>query len=152
TFIGNGSDEAIDLLIRAFCRPQLDNILIVPPTYGMYEVCAHINDVGIKRVPLTADFQLDLEGIAEAIDAYTLIIVVCSPSNSAGISLYREDIETLLANFDGLVVVDEAYINFSRQKSFIQELTEYANLVVLQTLSKAWGLASLRIGMAFASE
>ena len=152
TFLGNGSDEAIDLLIRAFCTPGQDNILIVPPTYGMYEVAANINDVEIKRVNLDENYQLNLEGIAEALDANTKIIFVCSPNNPTGNSIYREDIETLLANFNGIVVVDEAYINYSRQKSFIQELTEYGNLVVLQTLSKAWGLAGLRIGIAFASE
>jgi len=152
TFLGNGSDEAIDILIRAFCQPGRDNILIVPPTYGMYEVAANINDVDIKRVNLNEQYQLDLEGISEAIDENTKLIFVCSPNNPTGNSLYRDDIETLLANFNGVVVVDEAYINYSRQKSFIQELTEYGNLVVLQTLSKAWGLAGLRIGIAFASE
>lgn len=151
-FLGNGSDEAIDILIRAFCRPGIDNVLLLPPTYGMYEVSANINDVAFKKVPLTAAFQLNLEAIAEAIDANTRIIFVCSPNNPTGNSIIREDIETLLANFNGLVVVDEAYINYSRQRSFIQELTEYGNLVVLQTLSKAWGLAGLRVGMAFASE
>jgi len=152
TFIGNGSDEAIDLLVRAFCRPGVDNILILPPTYGMYEVAANINDVEIRRVNLTESYQLDIEGISEAIDANTKLIFVCSPNNPTGNSIHRDDIETLLANFNGLVVVDEAYINYSRQKSFIQELTEYSNLVVLQTLSKAWGLAGLRVGIAFASE
>ncbi len=152
TFLGNGSDEAIDILIRAFCNPGHDNILILPPTYGMYEVAAAINDVEIKRVNLNSEYQLDLDKIAETIDEHTRIIFVCSPNNPTGNSIYREDIETLLANFNGLVVVDEAYINYSRQKSFIQELTEYGNLVVLQTLSKAWGLAGLRVGIAFASE
>ncbi|MBE7177004.1 MAG: histidinol-phosphate transaminase [Mucilaginibacter polytrichastri] len=151
-FIGNGSDEAIDLLFRAFCVPGKDKALIVPPTYGMYEVSANINDIGLQKVPLTAEFQLDLEQIAETIDADTKLIFICSPNNPTGNSIRREDVETLLANFSGIVVVDEAYINYSRQKSFIQELTEYGNLVVLQTLSKAWGLAALRIGMAFASE
>lgn len=151
-FLGNGSDEAIDILFRAFCNPGVDNVILVPPTYGMYEVSANINDIAIKRVPLTEDYQLNLEGIAEAIDEHTKLIFVCSPNNPTGNSINREDVETLLANFHGIVVVDEAYINFSRQKSFIQELTEYANLVVLQTLSKAWGLAGLRVGMAFASE
>lgn len=151
-FLGNGSDEAIDILYRAFCRPGVDNVILVPPTYGMYEVSAHINDVAIKKVNLTPDFQLNLEGIAEAIDAYTRMIFLCSPNNPTGNSLHREDVETILANFNGLVVIDEAYINYSRQKTFIQELTEYSNLVVLQTLSKAWGLAGLRLGMAFASE
>ncbi|HUH18847.1 histidinol-phosphate transaminase [Albibacterium sp.] len=152
TFLGNGSDEAIDILIRAFCNPGHDNILILPPTYGMYEVAAAINDVEVKRVNLNSEYQLDLDKIAENIDEHTRIIFVCSPNNPTGNSIYREDIETLLANFNGLVVVDEAYINYSRQKSFIQELTEYGNLVVLQTLSKAWGLAGLRVGIAFASE
>ncbi len=151
-FLGNGSDEAIDILFRSFCNPGVDNVIIVPPTYGMYEVSANINDVTLKKVNLNADYQLNLEGIAEAIDANTKMIFICSPNNPTGNSINREDIETILNNFGGLVVIDEAYINYSRQKSFIQELTEYANLVVLQTLSKAWGLAALRIGMAFASE
>jgi len=151
-FLGNGSDEAIDVLYRAFCNPGVDNVIIVPPTYGMYEVSANINDVELRRVPLTEDYQLNLEAIAEAIDDKTKLIWICSPNNPTGNSMNRADVETLLANFSGLVIVDEAYINFSRQKTFIQELTEYANLVVLQTLSKAWGLAALRVGMAFASE
>lgn len=151
-FVGNGSDEAIDILFRAFCRPGIDNVIIVPPTYGMYEVSAKINDVAVKKIQLTAGFQLDMEGIAEAIDGHTRLIFICSPNNPTGNSMNREDVETIIANFDGLVVVDEAYINYSRQKTFIQELTEYANLVVLQTFSKAWGLAGLRLGMAFASE
>lgn len=151
-FLGNGSDEAIDILFRSFCNPGVDNVILVPPTYGMYEVSANINDVQTKKVSLTEEFQLNLEGIAEAIDQNTKLIFICSPNNPTGNSINREDVETLLNNFDGIVVVDEAYINFSRQKSFIQELTEYSNLVVLQTLSKAWGLAGLRVGMAFASE
>ena len=151
-FLGNGSDEAIDILFRAFCRPGIDNVILVPPTYGMYEVSANINDVAVKKINLTEDFQLNLEGIAEAIDTNTRLIFLCSPNNPTGNSLRREDVETVLANFNGLVVIDEAYINYSRQKTFIQELTEYGNLVVLQTLSKAWGLAGLRLGMAFASE
>jgi len=118
----------------------------------MYQVSANINDVEARKVLLTEDYQLNLEGIAEAIDEHTKLIFICSPNNPTGNSINREDVETLLANFNGLVIVDEAYINFSRQKTFIQELTEYANLVVLQTLSKAWGLAGLRVGMAFASE
>ncbi|GAB2688059.1 histidinol-phosphate transaminase [Mucilaginibacter koreensis] len=151
-FLGNGSDEAIDILFRSFCNPGADNVILVPPTYGMYEVSANINDVAAKKVPLTEEYQLNLEGIAEAIDKNTKLLFICSPNNPTGNSINREDIETILTNFNGLVVVDEAYINFSRQKSFIQELTEYGNLVVLQTLSKAWGLAGLRLGMAFASE
>ena len=151
-FLGNGSDEAIDILFRAFCRPGIDNVITLPPTYGMYEVSANINDVAVKKVRLTEDYQLDLEAIAEAIDENTKLIFICSPNNPTANSIYREDIETILANFKGLVVIDEAYINYSRQKTFIQELTEYSNLVILQTLSKAWGLAGLRVGMAFASE
>src|ERR1700748_1213666 len=151
-FLGNGSDEAIDILFRCFCNPGVDNVIIVPPTYGMYQVSANINDVETRKVPLTEEFQLNLEGIAEAIDNHTKLIFICSPNNPTGNSINRTDVETLLANFSGIVVVDEAYINFSRQKTFIQELTEYANLVVLHTLSKAWVLAGLRVGMAFASE
>lgn len=151
TFLGNGSDEAIDLLFRAFCNPGKDNVIILPPTYGMYEVSANINDVEIRKVDLLPDFQLDLEKIAENIDANTKMIFICSPNNPTGNSINRQDIETILANFKGLVVIDEAYINFAKQKTFIQELTEYANLVVLQTFSKAWGLAALRLGMAFSS-
>ena len=151
TFLGNGSDEAIDLLLRAFCNPGKDNVIILPPTYGMYEVSANINDVEVRKVDLLPNFQLDLEKIAETIDVNTKIIFICSPNNPTGNSINRTDIETILANFKGLVVVDEAYINYAKQKTFIQELTEYANLVVLQTFSKAWGLAALRLGMAFSS-
>lgn len=151
-FLGNGSDEAIDLLYRAFCRPGLDNVIVVPPTYGMYEVSANINDVTLRKVNLTAEYQLDLDGIANAIDKYTKMIFVCSPNNPTGNSINRQDIETLLVNFKGLVVVDEAYINYAKQPSFTKELAEFPNLVVLQTLSKAWGLAALRLGMAFASQ
>lgn len=151
-FLGNGSDEAIDLLYRAFCTPGKDNVILVPPTYGMYEVSANINDVAYRKVNLTPDYQLDLDGIAEAIDSQTKLIFICSPNNPTGNSLNRTDIETILVNFDGLVVVDEAYINFSKQPSFTKDLSEFPNLVILQTLSKAWGLAALRLGMAFASE
>jgi len=151
-FLGNGSDEAIDLLFRIFCEPVRDNIIICPPTYGMYEVCADTNNVHCKTVALQNDYQLDLEGIAGAIDDFTKLVFICSPNNPTGNSINRNDIELLLNNFDGLVVIDEAYINYSRQRSFIPELKEYPNLVVLQTFSKAWGLAGLRLGMAFASE
>lgn len=151
-FLGNGSDEAIDLLYRAFCEPGIDNVVICPPTYGMYEVSANINNIKLKKVPLTPGYQLDLEAMEEAIDVNTRIIWLCSPNNPTGNSLNREDVEIILNNFDGLVVVDEAYINFSRHRSFIPDLVDYPNLVVLQTLSKAWGLAALRIGMAFASK
>lgn len=149
--LGNGSDECIDLLIRAFCDPQRDNIIICPPTYGMYEVYAHINDVAIKEVPLLQNFQLNLEALEEAIDENTKLIFFCSPNNPTGNSMEREDIEMVLNNFDGIVVIDEAYINFSRHHSFLSELKDYPNLVVMQTFSKAWGLAALRLGMNFAS-
>lgn len=151
TFLGNGSDEAIDLLYRAFCEPAKDNVIILPPTYGMYEVSANINNVEVRKVNLLPNFQLDLNGIAEAIDSNTKIIFICSPNNPTGNSIIRTDIETILTNFHGLVVIDEAYINFAKQRSFIKELTEYPNLVILQTFSKAWGLAALRLGMAFAA-
>ncbi|RZF59724.1 histidinol-phosphate transaminase [Sphingobacterium corticibacterium] len=151
-FLGNGSDEAIDILFRAFCEPGRDNVILVPPTYGMYEVSANINNVAYKKVNLTIDYQLDLDGIAEAIDAHTKLIFICSPNNPTGNSIRRQDIETILVNFDGIVVVDEAYINFSKQPSFTTDLVEFPNLVVLQTLSKAWGLAALRLGMAFANK
>jgi histidinol-phosphate aminotransferase len=150
-FLGNGSDECIDLLYRAFCNPGKDNIIICPPTYGMYEVSANINDIEIRKARLLDNFQMDLIHMEMLVDAHTKIIWLCSPNNPTGNSLNREDVETILNNFPGLVVVDEAYINFSRHRSFIQELKDYPNLVVLQTLSKAWGLAGLRLGMAFAS-
>lgn len=139
TFLGNGSDEAIDLLFRAFCEPGRDNVIVLPPTYGMYEVSAGINNVEVRRVNLMPSYQLDLEGIAEAVDQHTKLIFICSPNNPTGNSIVRADIETVLANFKGLVVIDEAYINYAKQKTFIQELTEYPNLVVMQTFSKAWG-------------
>lgn len=151
TFLGNGSDEAIDLLFRAFCEPKQDNVVILPPTYGMYEVSAGINNVEIRKVNLLPNFQLDLDGIAEAVDENTKLIFICSPNNPTGNSIVRTDIETVLANFKGLVVIDEAYINYAKQRTFIKELTEYPNLIVLQTFSKAWGLAALRLGMAFAA-
>ena len=150
-FMGHGSDEVIDIVYRAFCNPGVDNVIICPPTYGMYEVSANINDIELRRVPLMPDFQLDLEAMEEAVDEHTKLIFVCSPNNPTGNALRRGDIELLLNNFKGIVVIDEAYINFSRHKSFIQELTEYPNLIVMQTLSKAWGLAALRVGMAFSS-
>jgi len=151
-FLGNGSDEAIDILYRAFCTPKIDNVILVPPTYGMYEVSANINDVEVRKVNLTADYQLDLDGIAEALDTHTKLIFICSPNNPTGNSINPLDIETLLVNFKGIVVVDGAYINYSKQKSFTYSLPEFPNLVVLQTLSKAWGLAALRLGLAFASK
>lgn len=150
-FLGNGSDECIDLLFRSFCEPKKDNVIICPPTYGMYEVSANINDVEIRKAPLLEDFQLDLVHLENLVDENTKLIWVCSPNNPTGNSLNRADIEAVLNNFNGIVVIDEAYINFAKQKSFIQELNDYPNLVVMQTFSKAWGLAALRLGMAFAS-
>lgn len=149
--LGNGSDECIDLLIRAFCEPGKDNIVICPPTYGMYEVYGNINGVDCIKIPLTKDFQLDMDALQEEVDAATKILFFCSPNNPTGNSLNRQDLETILHAFDGLVVIDEAYINFSRQRSFAAELAEYPNLVILQTFSKAWGLAALRLGMTLAS-
>jgi histidinol-phosphate aminotransferase len=151
-FVGNGSDEVIDLAYRIFCEPKKDNIIICPPTYGMYKVCANINDVESREVLLTKEFQLDVEGILSATDERTKLIFICSPNNPTGNDLNRIDIEILLNNFPGIVIIDEAYINFSRQKTFIKELTEYENMIVMQKLSKAWGLAGLRLGLAFASE
>jgi histidinol-phosphate aminotransferase len=151
-FLGNGSDECIDILQRAFCEPGIDNLIICPPTYGMYEVSANINNVQVKKVKLTPEFQLDLDAIENAIDEHTKMIFLCSPNNPTGNSLHHEDIEAVLNNYFGLVVIDEAYINFSRQKSLSTQLNEYPNLVVMQTLSKAWGLAALRVGITLASE
>jgi histidinol-phosphate aminotransferase len=151
-FLGNGSDEAIDLLYRIFCEPGRDNAIIFPPTYGMYEVCAEMNNVKVKKVNLTKEYQLDIDSIEQAIDPFTKLIFICSPNNPTGNSINRNDIEIILNNFDGIVAIDEAYINYAKQKTFIGELTGYPNLVVMQTLSKAWGLAGLRLGMAFASQ
>ncbi|HEY2721501.1 MAG TPA: histidinol-phosphate transaminase, partial [Chitinophagaceae bacterium] len=151
-FLGNGSDECIDILQRTFCEPAVDNIIICPPTYGMYEVCAGINNVEVKKITLTPDFQLDLERIENAIDENTKMIFLCSPNNPTANSLHHEDIEAILNNYFGLVIIDEAYINFSRQPSFSKQLNEYPNLVVMQTLSKAWGLAALRVGITLASK
>ena len=150
-FLGNGSDECIDLLFRCFCEPGKDNTIICPPTYGMYEVSAAINDIEIRRARLTPEFQPDLEAIESQVDDKTKIIWICSPNNPTANSIRYHEIEVLLNNFPGLVVVDEAYINFSKQRSLTRELSEYPNLVILQTFSKAWGLAGLRLGMAFAS-
>ena len=151
-FLGNGSDEAIDLLYRAFCNPGKDNVILLPPTYGMYEVSANINDVEIRKVALTPDFQLQPDQILAAADANSKILFICSPNNPSANKAKREDILFLLENFKGLVVVDEAYIDFSDEPSFTTELDRFPNLLVMQTFSKAWGLASLRLGMAFASE
>ena len=152
-FLGNGSDEAIDLVIRATCEPQQDNILILPPTYGMYKVCADVQNVGVKQVSLTADFQINTKKILETADEYTKIIWICSPNNPSGNIIKQSSILHILDNFKtGMVVVDEAYIDFASEKSFTVLIEKYPNLVVLQTFSKAWGLAALRLGMAFASE
>lgn len=151
-FIGNGSDEAIDLLFRIFCEPKKDNILICPPTYGMYEVSAEINDIEIKRANLTEDFQLDFDEIAKQIDENTKLIFFCSPNNPTGNSLNRQKILEFAENFAGIVVIDEAYIHFSSEKSFVDEIKLFPNLVVMQTFSKAWGLAGLRVGLAYANE
>jgi histidinol-phosphate aminotransferase len=151
-FLGNGSDEAIDLLFRVFCEPGWNNVIICPPTYGMYAVCAAINDIRVKKISLTENFQLDLAGITAAIDTGTTIIFLCTPNNPTGNSIKRNDIEQLLNDFKGLVVIDEAYIDFGKQPSFVSDLPKYPNLVILQTLSKAWGLAALRLGMAFAGK
>jgi histidinol-phosphate aminotransferase len=151
-FLGNGSDEAIDLLIRAFCEPTRDSILITEPTYGMYSVCGEVNAVNVQQVLLTPTFDIDLESFPNAFDATTKIIFLCSPNNPTGNLLSRDKIIEVLKRFYGLVVIDEAYIDFAKSKSFVQDLAKYPNLVVLQTFSKAWGLAGLRLGMAFASE
>jgi histidinol-phosphate aminotransferase len=150
-FLGNGSDEAIDILFRIFCEPKKDNVIVCPPTYGMYSVSATINDVTIKKVNLLSNFQLDVDNILKAINENTKLIFICSPNNPTGNSLDRNDILKLIQNFNGIVIIDEAYINFAKQASFIAELLNYPNLIVMQTLSKAWGLAGLRLGMCFAS-
>jgi len=150
-FIGNGSDEVIDLAYRIFCDPQKDNVIICPPTYGMYEVSANINDVPVKRVNLTVSYQLDVPAILAATDANTKLLFICSPNNPTGNDMKREDVEQLLKEFPGIVIIDEAYINYSKQKTFIQELTTHPNLIVMQTLSKAWGMAALRVGLCYAS-
>jgi len=149
--IGNGSDEIIDLAYRIFSNPGKDNIIICPPTYGMYAVSADINDIEIRKVSLTKEFQLDVEGIINVTDSNTKLLFICSPNNPTGNNMNRADVEFLLNNFPGIVIIDEAYINYSNQKTFIQELTEYPNLIVMQTLSKAWGLAALRLGLCYAS-
>ena len=151
-FMGNGSDEAIDLLIRAFCEPGKDHILITPPTYGMYRVSADINDVRIAEAALTEDYQLDMYRMLHALQENPKIVFLCSPNNPTGNLLDLEDIHEVLDKATGLVVVDEAYIDFASRPSLIQSaLDDHPNLVILQTFSKAWGLANFRLGMAFAS-
>ena len=149
--IGNGSDEIIDLAYRIFCNPGKDNVIICEPTYGMYAVYADINYVEIRKVNLTDEFNLDVDGIMSATDINTKLLFICSPNNPTGNNMNRADVEVLLNNFPGIIIIDEAYINYSKQKTFIQELTEYPNLIVMQTLSKAWGLAALRLGLCYAS-
>jgi histidinol-phosphate aminotransferase len=151
-FLGNGSDEAIDLLIRAFCEPTIDSILIAEPTYGMYSVCAEVNNVAIQKVLLTETFDINTKTILTEVNSNTKLIFLCSPNNPSGNLLNREDIETILNNFNGLLVIDEAYIDFAKSKSFTDDLKDYPNVVVLQTFSKAWGLAGLRLGMCYASQ
>lgn len=151
-FLGNGSDEAIDLLFRIFCKTGESNVITCPPTYGMYKVSASIHNVENIEVALTDDFQLDVNGILEAANEQSKMLFICSPNNPTGNSLRKDDIQNLVENFNGIVIIDEAYIDFSAQKSWIHQLENYPNLVVLQTLSKAWGLASARLGMAFANE
>ncbi|MBD2716763.1 histidinol-phosphate transaminase [Microvirga sp. STR05] len=150
-FLGNGSDEAIDLLVRLTCVPGHDSLLILPPTYGMYEVAANLNDVRVERLQLTPDFQLSPEIVAGVLASNAKIVWLCSPNNPTGNLLHAEAIEEILRGFRGLVVVDEAYADFAAAPSWTTRLAEFPNLVVLQTFSKAWGLAGLRLGMAFAS-
>jgi histidinol-phosphate aminotransferase len=151
-FLGNGSDEAIDLLFRAFCEPAKDNVILMPPTYGMYAVQGNIHGAELRFADLNDDFEPNMNSVFLLVNEHTKIIFLCSPNNPTGNSLPVDFIEKILLNFDGLVVVDEAYIDFSDKDSWSQSLEKYPNLVVLQTLSKAWGLAGLRIGMALANE
>jgi len=150
-FLGNGSDEPIDLLFRAFCEPRIDNVVAIEPTYGMYKVSAGINDVEYRKVLLDENFQFSADKLLAASNLYTKIIWLCSPNNPTGNSLNRDEIIKLLKAFEGIVVLDEAYIDFASEKSFAEKLTDYPNLVILQTFSKAWGSAAIRLGMAFAS-
>lgn len=151
-FVGVGSDEPIDLLIRIFCEPGIDSISITPPTYGMYKVAAHINNVEVKSIPLTPDFQLRTEDILAQSETKSKILFLCSPNNPTGNDLNHLEIEKIIQGFPGIVVVDEAYIDFSDKPSFASKVIEYSNLVVLQTLSKSFGLAGIRLGIAIASE
>ncbi|MDG2432764.1 histidinol-phosphate transaminase [Flavobacterium sp.] len=149
--LGNGSDEVLDLLFRAFCEPKVDNVITLPPTYGMYGVLANINAVENREVLLSQDFQPEIDKILAAVDANTKMLFLCSPNNPTGNSFDDESIVTLLKNFKGLVVIDEAYIDFSKKPSWLNELDEYPNLVITQTLSKAYGLAGIRLGICYAS-
>ncbi|MCD8266550.1 MAG: histidinol-phosphate transaminase [Prevotellaceae bacterium] len=151
-FLGNGSDEAIDLVLRIFCEPGQDNVVAISPSYGMYEVAANINDVEYRPVLLNESFDLCADSLLAATDERTKLIFLCSPNNPTGNSLSHEEVEKVLRQFKGIVVVDEAYGDFSSQKPFREELQEHENLVVLNTLSKAWASAAIRLGMAFAKE
>lgn len=150
-FLGNGSDEAIDLVFRAFCEPGVDNVVAIDPTYGMYKVCADVNNVEYRKVLLDDVFQFTADGLLAATDEHTKLIFLCSPNNPTGNDLLRTEIEKTLVAFSGLVIIDEAYNDFSSAPSFLQQLDKYPNLVVFQTFSKAWGCAAIRLGMAFAS-
>jgi histidinol-phosphate aminotransferase len=150
-FLGNGSDEAIDLIFRVFCNPGKDNVLAIAPTYGMYEVCADINDVEYRKVLLNQDFQIDASKLLAACDSNTKVIFICSPNNPTGNNICRIEIEKVLESFQGIVVVDEAYSDFSSVRPFRLDLQQYSNIVILNTFSKAWGCAAIRLGMAFAS-
>lgn len=151
-FLGSGSDEPIDLLIRAFCEPGKDNIVAISPSYGMYKVAADVNDIKVRDVPLSDNFQLNPEKLLGAADADSKIIFLCSPNNPSGNALEHESMLQIINNFKGIVVIDEAYIDFCPEKSFLPKLNDFPNLVILQTFSKAWGMAGLRLGMAFASK
>lgn len=150
-FLGNGSDEAIDLVFRAFCEPGVDNVVTISPSYGMYQVCADVNNVKVSTVLLNEDFSLDADKVLAACDAQTKLIFLCSPNNPSGNILASKEIAKILEGFDGLVIIDEAYIDFCPQASWLPNLEDYPQLVVLQTFSKAWGMAAVRLGMAFAS-
>jgi histidinol-phosphate aminotransferase len=149
--LGNGSDEVLDLLFRAFCEPNKDNIISLPPTYGMYGVLANINSVENREVLLSSDFEPQVSAILKAVNQYTKILFLCSPNNPTGNTFSDESVVSLLQNFNGLVVIDEAYIDFSKKQSWVNELDEYPNLVITQTLSKAYGLAGIRLGICYAS-
>ncbi len=151
-FLGNGSDEAIDLLIRIFCEPREDHIITLPPTYGMYQVSADICGVEVKKINLTSDFQPDVSAILAAANIHSKILFICSPNNPTGNSIDREIVEKLIQEFSGIVVIDEAYIDFAAGESATSFIGQYPNVVILQTFSKAWGMAGIRLGMAFASE
>lgn len=150
-FLGNGSDEAIDLVYRCFCEPKVDNVVAIAPTYGMYQVCADINDVEYRTVRLDDNFQMSADKVLAACDANTKVIWICSPNNPSGNDIDRKEIERVVNEFDGIVVIDEAYSDFSKQPTFRLDLPKYPNIIVLNTMSKAWGCAAIRLGMAFAS-